>query len=396
MSIENRCPPDGPRPTPVPVAQRWEIMERVRSYFRTWPKFHELTERFNVLLEHQERSANRGAGGPFETGKDPAATAASSLTLDGAATPGEHDFHHREVVAEDVRAGMVEVDGPVKHPEGLIIVLTGETGSGKSEALNRLFWLNRDRLDGHLISLLAPNPCTMEKLGRDLLSILGYPIVRSKKPDLLWEDVQRRLNDRKGTVIYIDEFQHLTQRANIDQQQNILNTIKALVQSRENPVHLILSGTCVLADFLRTDRQVARRCKFVEFERLDIAIDALPIACTIEELVELSPLEIDESVANEVAPRLIHAVNYAFGLAIEVACDAIEVALRVGDATLTRSHFEKALYDRISCPRARNPFVVDNWSEIDPTLILNRKTTEVELVTQKKRLRDSRNRNARS
>ena len=64
--------------------------------------------------------------------------------------------------------------------------------------------------------------------------------------------------------------------------------------------------------------------------------------------------------------------NNATGTAVELIWEAIDDALRAGDAELRRSHFERAYRDRVSCPQSRNPFVVDNWIEIDPTQILDR------------------------
>lgn len=276
-----------------------------------------------------------------------------------------------------------DVDEEAGKPEGRILVLTGETGAGKSRSLRRLFRQRRENVEGVLISIVAPSPCTLMQLGRRLLPALGYPIQRDRKEHLIWEDVRRRIDGRGVRIVHIDEMQHVTQTANSDQKTRILNTIKSLIQDRDKPMLLVLSGTCELADFLRTDGQVYRRCKFVELQRLTIPGDVDLIADTLEDLVEITPLKLEHVVVEDLAARLIHSSNYALGIAMEIACDAVEEALRDGKNRLLSNHFAEVYRSRSGCPNSTNPFLAAGWRETDPRQVLDRPRTDIEPTTMK-------------
>ena len=122
-----------------------------------------------------------------------------------------------------------DADEEADKPEGRILVLTGETGAGKSRSLKRLFRQRREQVEQVLVSVVAPSPCTLMQLGRKLLPELGYPIQRDRKEHLIWEDVRRRIDARGIRIVHIDEMQHVTQTANTDQKTRVLNTIKSLI-----------------------------------------------------------------------------------------------------------------------------------------------------------------------
>lgn len=269
-----------------------------------------------------------------------------------------------------------DADEEADKPEGRILVLTGESGAGKSRSLKRLFRQRRETVNGVLVSIVAPSPCTLMQLGRKLLPELGYPIQRDKKEHLIWEDVRRRIDARGVRIVHIDEMQHVTQTANIDQKTRILNTIKSLIQDRDKPMLLVLSGTCELADFFRTDWQVCRRCKFVELKRLTIPGDVDLVADALEDLIEGIPLELEHTVVEDLAARLIHSSNYALGIAMEIACDAIEEALLNGKGRLLPSHFAEVYRSRSGRPNSMNPFLTAGWRETDPRQVLDRPRTD--------------------
>ncbi|GJE02331.1 ATP-binding protein [Methylobacterium isbiliense] len=353
--------PAGDRRAPMSPALRRDLMSGVRRQFLTTSSFEHLSMQFDRMLELLDPSI----GGldelsPDEKGGDIAAGCVGPLAADIDVQPVD------------------DIDDDALMPEGRILVLTGETGAGKSRALKRLFRKRHNELGGRLLSITAPSPCTLMQLGRTLLPELGYPIQLDRKEHLIWEEVRRRLKTEDKRVLHIDEMQHVTQTANVDQQERILNTIKSLVQRRRDPMILILSGTCDLANFLRTDGQVMRRCRFVEFGRLTLPSAADPIAETIENLVSFTPLTIEPEVADDLAGRLVHAANFALGVAIELICEAIEEALRFGDTRLLPDHFATVFWLRTGCPNTMNPFRVQNWSDTDPMQVLDRPRTDVD------------------
>lgn len=179
-----------------------------------------------------------------------------------------------------------DADEDAVKPKGRILVLTGETGAGKTRAIIRIFRQRSELLETVTVSIVAPSPCTLMQLGRRILPKVGYPLARDKKEHLIWEEVTKRIDEQQVRVLQIDEMHHVLQGANIDQVKKISNTIKILILDRAKPMLLVLSGTCELVEFLRIDEQVRRRCTFVEFERLTIPGDVDMIADSLESLAE--------------------------------------------------------------------------------------------------------------
>lgn len=366
----------GDRRAPMSPALRRDLMSGVRRQFLTTSSFEHLSMQFDRLLELLDPAID-GLNGPLSDATEGSGGAAE-CTGRRAADLDEQPVDEVDDLGGQLNDDVDDMDDDALMPEGRILVLTGESGAGKTRALKRLFRKRHDKLGGRLLSITAPSPCTLMQLGRTLLPQLGYPIQRDRKEHLIWEEVRRRLETEDKRVLHIDEMQHVTQTANIDQQKRILNTIKSLVQRRRDPMILVLSGTCDLADFLRTDRQVTRRCRFVEFGRLTLPESTDPIAETIENLVASTPLTIEPEVADELAGRLVHAANYALGIAIELTCEAIEEALRFGDTHLLPDHFATAFWLRTGCQNTTNPFRVQHWIDTDPTQVLDRPRTDVD------------------
>ncbi|MBZ6371887.1 MAG: ATP-binding protein [Microbacterium hominis] len=332
--------------------ERRNTVRLVRSYFCDTPSYDHLSAQFDYALDLLGWAPKLAGNVEDVDLKDRAGIDLSQL---------EHDGFRED-----------QFDPEARYSEGRILVVTGETGTGKSRALMKLLRDNSNRIGDRLISTVAPSPCTLLQLGRELLCELGYELRGDKKEYLVWEDVRRKIDEKKIRIVYVDEMQHLPQRANRDQRENILNTIKHLTRRRPDPLLIIASGTHEIADFLQIDGQVRRRCIYVEISRLALPLDILPVACSIGELARLGRLQINNDVADNVAARLIHASNYAFGTAMELTTEAINHALGLEQADLHIRNFGEAFRRRTFCSNYNNPFHVDNWKEIDPTRVIDR------------------------
>ncbi|GEP01726.1 ATP-binding protein [Methylobacterium haplocladii] len=366
MSSEVALPPDEPADRPANSIPINKLLRRVRRMFLPPPAYDLLAKTFDRLL---------GVMG-LVPGPDIEIPARNSDARNAEGDQLADDDY-------DDDDDDLDADEEADRPEGRILVLIGETGAGKSRSLKRLFRQRREIVEEVLVSVVAPSPCTLMQLGRKMLPELGYPIQRDRKEHLIWEDVRRRIDAQGVRIVHIDEMQHVTQTANVDQKKRILNTIKSLIQGREKPMLLVLSGTCELADFLRTDGQVRRRCKFVELKRLSIEGDVDLIADTLEDLIELTPLKLEHTVVEDLAARLIHGANYALGITMEIACDAIEEAFLEGSGKLRPSHFAEVYRSRSGCPNSSNPFLAVGWRETDPQQVLDRPRADIEPTNPK-------------
>jgi hypothetical protein len=259
--------------------------------------------------------------------------------------------------------------------EGRALTVIGESGAGKSRSLDRLF-LKRAEFAGYgdqnadcmLISVTAPSPCTLRLLGMSVLAALGYETTRELKENVVWDLVHHQLELRGVRFLHIDELQHVLQSRNQLEITKVQDTLKGLMQHRQWPVWLILSGRPGIATMLSRDEQVWRRTRHVIFEDLTLERDAGLARRLISVYgAEKASLAVGDLADDEFVARLLHAAIYRFGIVIELIQDAIRHALLHGSDTLGVEHFAAALAARTGCPPERNIFIVaQDWHLIDP------------------------------
>ena len=272
------------------------------------------------------------------------------------------------------------------------LALTGESGAGKSSLLERLFAkhpaLTNFGVEGELcplISVSAPAPSTLGGLGREVLHALGYPIARSSDRNVIWEYVRRHLKESRVVALHIDEFQNVTETASKPEVAQILGTLKTLMNSRDWPVALILSGLPSANDVLRMDTQVRRRCRFRRLPSLS-PDDIEMVEGLIAGFAGKASLSV--TTHDDLAARLIHAANDQLGVTIELVIEAVRSALDAADnapsysragrrgkpikeavRTLDIHNFADAYAARNGCEAEHNPFVVQNWADVDTTIV---------------------------
>lgn len=266
--------------------------------------------------------------------------------------------------------------------EGRALTVMGESGAGKSRSLDRLF-LKRAEFagygdpngDGMLISVTAPSPCTLRLLGMSVLAALGYETARELKENVVWDLVHHQLELRGVRFLHIDELQHVLQSRNQLEITKVQDTLKGLMQHRQWPVWLILSGRPNIAAMLSSDEQVWRRNRNVVFEDLTLERDAGLVRRLITVYgMEKGGLDIGNLATDEFIARLLHASILRFGIAIELIQDAVRHALLLEATTLAVEHFAAAYASRTGCPPDRNIFLVaQDWHLIDPREGLQRK-----------------------
>lgn len=272
--------------------------------------------------------------------------------------------------------------------DGSALVVIGDSGAGKTTLLKRIiadrpeFAPYEDRYGistSPLISVVAPSPCTLKQLGREVLRALGYPLSREIKEHMVWELVRQQIRIRKVMFIHIDEMQHAVNTLNDNEQQKLSDTIKNVMQQPDWPVSFILSGIPTLARLVSSDVQLMRRSRIFEFSNLEFAKHAASVQRMIEHMVtKHAEMQLASALPDEFIHRLLHAAYGRFGVVIQIVRGAIEQAMSdesAGEQVKAR-HFAAA-YSRFSgCTEDENVFLRTDWQMLQPSaaLVRNRPT----------------------
>jgi hypothetical protein len=267
--------------------------------------------------------------------------------------------------------------GPGNRREGSALVVTGESGAGKTTALKRLI-SRHPAFPGYMVPrsgcaavyVRVPSRCGFKALGRVTLRALGYPLASDPAAHIVWEKVYERIELSK-VVLHFDEMHNVTQTADADDIADTRNMIKTMVTSPTWPVLLMISGLPDVVKFTQPITEIRRRCRYIAFAPLNLPGDIAIIEVMAKNLAELAQLPLISSEAEALVPRLIHAGLYQVGIAIELIQQAIGGALNGGSTSLTRMHFADAFARRTKCEAPRNPFIAPDWANTDCTLVLD-------------------------
>jgi hypothetical protein len=134
------------------------------------------------------------------------------------------------------------------------------------------------------------------------------------------------------------------------------------------PLQLILSGLPELIPFSQADRQVRRRLKYIHLRPVSAEDNDL-IDVAIRDYAKAAGLTFGVRAGDELVDRLTHTAHNAMGLAFELLLEAIEIALRGGRKALRLVEFADVYAARTLQAADQNPFISDEWSGIDTSLI---------------------------
>lgn len=245
--------------------------------------------------------------------------------------------------------------------EGRGIAVIGESGSGKTTAVQRIL-----RHDGPFdaaadeirwISLRVPTPATQKDLTRAMLVALKFPIARDTTASRMWELVHHHLALRRTWFIHLDEGQELGGRGSDAERAGVINSLKSLMQIPDWPLNLIVSGTPELRQLLQQDAQLSRRFYIVPLAPINEIVFRDHVRDLIARYAQLAGLplarDLDEA---EFVPRLIHAAREQFGILLELLIDALAHALAQPSGRLDRRAFSAAYAERTGAILAANPF----------------------------------------
>jgi len=266
------------------------------------------------------------------------------------------------------------------------IAIIGASGSGKSTAVGRL--LNKHpalqlptegKLEADVISFQVPSPATLKDVGYATLHAIGYPLNSDKSAGIIWNRVKDMLHKRKTLFLHIDEAQDLYTVRGDQSRQNVVNTLKSIMQNRDWPVGIVLSGMPQTRNILNRDPQLSRRIYPIDLKPLSFIADEEMIRDIICSYVCKGELSAATSIVGEAfLRRFLHAGAYELGLTIELVIEAVGEAYRSSSAVLEAKHFVRAFRRQTACIDGLNPFVVDDFESIDPRKLLGRDFDEEE------------------
>ncbi len=245
------------------------------------------------------------------------------------------------------------------------VVLIGPTGSGKSRCVERLLLSHRGlnseiskKPDAEIISFIVPSPTTLKSVGETALRALGYPIQRNRTAAALWDLVRHHLKERRTLFLHLDEAQDLYSNQKANEMRAVVNTLKSLMQAREWPVGIILSGMPQLDDLLSFDTQLKRRMRPIRFAPVSEIEDADNVRGLLSGLGRKAGLAITPGLMSQrFIETLIKTADHRFGITIEVIVDSMEEALLEGSTSLRVSHFAAIHDKRMGKGSTRNHFM---------------------------------------
>jgi hypothetical protein len=282
-----------------------------------------------------------------------------------------------------------------KLAEASVLFVVGESGAGKSRALERAFHKTPE-FGGYgdpdapcpLITVLVPSPFTLRAFAVSIYNAVGAysEELEEIRESVIWSGARKILVGRVA-VLHIDEAQNLMESRNPVEIEKARNALRNLVQNKEWPVSLILSGTPTLYK-LMGEFQVGRRKEAFVVEPLDpdSGYDRQILCNALENFCKKAGISSGGTLTNDnMMDRLLHASLNRLGVAIDLMHLAIRKALRDSDKSLSKAHFVDAFARRTGCRPNENIFgVADGYRAIKTEPLLFRDIKPEDDEPQKK------------
>lgn len=180
-------------------------------------------------------------------------------------------------------------------------------------------------------------------------------------------------------LLHLDESQDLMRSRTEHEMNAVINTLKSLMQHKQWPVALALSGLPDLKELLNQDTQLGRRFHPIEFSPLAFETDGKNVARIINDYAAEAGLGVGAGVASaNMVRRVIHGGCNELGVIIQLVIGSIQECLLADEDMLGYSYFADAFRRKNACVDDLNPFVREDFSAIDPRLLF---TTEEDLIT---------------
>ena len=277
--------------------------------------------------------------------------------------------------------------GRTNEARGIVVI--GNSGSGKSTAISRLFKKHEDlqvlhpgQVKAEVVSLSVPSPATLKHVGMSCLNAIGYPLRRDRTSAIIWELLQHHLQQRETLFLHFDEAQDLHINRNEREMQSVVNTLKSLMQSPIWPTGIVLSGMPALKDLLHLDPQLSRRFIPIHLAPICFTTYGKILPQIVGQYLDAAKLPIADGTYNpEFTKRLIHAGAGELGLVIELIIAAIEEALLADHMPLGVDDFAAAFRRRSGCVDDLNPFISDDYRAVNARQLLATVEDDIDVLT---------------
>lgn len=281
---------------------------------------------------------------------------------------------------------MAKVDG--KRDEGRVFFVTGESGTGKSRAVQRIL-AKEPRFQpaetgfgtiNPVVTTTLTGPITLKILARRILRNAGYAIVKDMSESDLWDILPEQLHLRRVLLIHLDETQHMVRHTKAATDRIALaKAFKSVLNDPQWPVSFLMSGMPRTTELSRLDEQIERRHFATYLPGLEMPDSVGLVIAIIQEMCSAAGLGFKRAIAGDLPERVAHAARYQYGRVTQVTLAGIHSALQRGDGELTRTHFALAYLDH-SHARGHddmNPFLVDHWRNLEAgSFIFNKEASQ--------------------
>lgn len=254
------------------------------------------------------------------------------------------------------------------------LFVIGASGTGKTTALEHHFGLreefrqrvnNYGELQTSILSIVAPQECSMKTLAQEILKAMHLPAQKGNGVELFCI-LKSQLKERGIRFLHIDEMQHVM-RYNTDRaRQGLQDTLKSLCDNDDWPLHAIYSGVESLSNFLTGDQQLANRSRVLRFRDLSFPGDRNVIERFLKEIgMDVCGLTLQANLLEEeFLQKLCRASSGGVGTMIEKIQDACFLVIQSGRSELTLKAFAEKYARDTGCLPSDNAFTSKHWRDV--------------------------------
>lgn len=266
-----------------------------------------------------------------------------------------------------------------KRVPGRSLTVVGGSGAGKSMSIRTLLTEKKELAPFEteigilmpIISMNAPAPYSLKRLGQDLLRRMGVEPKRHLASQDVWSMVRHQLKLHQTHILHIDELQHVLPKTDGTGTNNVRDTLKDCMNGDDTdwPVSLLLSGLPSILDFVDEEKtwQQERRHKTMHFPTLTFPEDAGVVEHIIDRIAcNAAGLKAKGLGKHEFLHQLAYAGRYEFGRVVDLVIYACVNAVDGRQKHLGIEHFSKAYSDQYACDPELNIFEATKWHEIEP------------------------------
>jgi hypothetical protein len=275
-------------------------------------------------------------------------------------------FSVLEAREERLKAGKFEQKGAA---------LIGAAGCGKTRMAEEIIAEYHALVDAsgprefgnRIVSAIVPGRATVvETLKAIITSMTGEHISSNRKEDYLVDLLVNYMKAAGVVAIHLDEAQDVGRFKTSDSIEAFSKRFRNLMQNKDWPVCLFVTATPEGRALINHDPTLTRRLRPVEIKPITFSNDGTLLRKSVTQLFNNAKI-VDDGLLdqNEFMRILIHAAVGRFGVAMEIAIEAIGECFSDDNDIIEMGYFADAYNLRMDCDEELNPFVAENWKTID-------------------------------